>query len=802
MHRLLELIFGLQKGFLSREGELSLEFSPQWPGQQYIGAGLWNFVLIALAIWLVIHVYRREGRSRNVKITLGVLRAAILLFIIAMLNRPVLSLVQSRTEPSVLAVLVDESISMRVKDAGTKDHPLGRLEAVEQVLADGDKALLKSLAKTHEIRLYRFDQTAQPIGSVHQTKPNESSTNDDSHSAIAALKGLKPEGQETRVVHSVREVLDNLQGQRIAGVVVLTDGRENPAESLADALGAVKDLGAKVYPIAVGSDQSPRNIEVQNVNVQENAFKGDIVNVKATIRATGYEPNHPVKLVLKDKRTGQLLHGSDRSPVEQSITIADDKPTEVELQFKPEEIGTVDVQVEAEKQAGELDDEDNIRVAQVSVLDAKLAVLYVEGYPRWEYRYIKNEMIRDDTVDISCLLTSADPTFAQEGDRPIKRFPESIQELLDYDVVLFGDVDPRQFTDNQLQLVSEFVSKKGGGFGMIAGPKWSPQSYRNTAIEPILPVSIARVEGGDPPSITQGFRPVLTREGTASGIFRFFADRTQNEKYLKEDWQPVFWYCQGVTTKQGVGEVYAEHPTDTGPDGRKAPILVMGRFGAGRTMFSAIDDSWRWRFYTGESVFDNYWVQQLRNLARSKKLGQRRITITSLRPNYELGGQVRVSMRVLDPTLLQQLPDQIRVDITDSAGQTIRQETLMRQEGQNDLYVASWTADRIGKFLVKLPPIASGVESLQTPVEVSVPRLELAQPQIDRTLLTRLASETLGQTVNLNEAADKLPAMIPSAAKIIPIQTDQPLWNAPLAMLLFVMLIAAEWIIRKAFGML
>src|SRR5207249_5022284 len=105
--------------------------------------------------------------------------------------------------------------------------------------------------------------------------------------------------------------------------------------------------------------------------------------------------------------------------------------------------------VEAVKQPDELDHDDNIRTAQVAVLDAKIAVVYVDGYPRWEYRYLKNEMIRDTTVDISCLLTSADPSFAQEGDRPIKRFPESIQELLDYDVVIFGDVDPRQFTDNQ-----------------------------------------------------------------------------------------------------------------------------------------------------------------------------------------------------------------------------------------------------------------------------------------------------------------------------------------------------------------
>src|SRR5581483_4949422 len=117
MHRLLEFILGLQKGFLSKQGEFTLAFNPSWPGQQYVGAGLWNFVLILAAAALVVWVYRREGRSRAVRITLGVIRGALLALVIALLNRPVLTLGQSRTEPSVLAVLVDDSISMRVQDA-------------------------------------------------------------------------------------------------------------------------------------------------------------------------------------------------------------------------------------------------------------------------------------------------------------------------------------------------------------------------------------------------------------------------------------------------------------------------------------------------------------------------------------------------------------------------------------------------------------------------------------------------------------------------------------------------------------
>ena len=337
---------------------------------------------------------------------------------------------------------------------------------------------------------------------------------------------------------------------------------------------------------------------------------------------------------------------------------------------------------------------------------------------------------------------------------------------------------------------------------MVAGPKWSPQAWRNTTIEGLLPVSISRVETDEAAgTLTSGFRPALTKEGSSSSIYRFLADRKENERFLAEGLQPIYWYVHGITAKPGVGEVYSTHPSETGPDGRKAPLLVLGRYGAGRTLFSAIDDSWRWRFYTGESVFDTYWVQQIRYLARSKKLGQRRVTFTSLRPGYQLGEQVVVMMRILDPQLLQQLPDQVRVEITDGNGQVIRHENLIRQEGQPELYEASYTADRVGNFTVKLPQLAGQIEAQELPVTVAVPRLELAVPQVDRTFLTRLASETLGKVVDLDKAPAVLPKVIQSAARVIPVETSRPLWDAPLALSLFVLLITGEWVGRKMFGM-
>ncbi len=689
-------------------------------------------------------------------------------------------------------------------------------------MTDDNQALIRKLAKVHSLWFYSFSSNAHELGAIagaeeRKSQPNQPEPAADA-SLVKALQTLKPEGPRTQVVSSIMTVLNDLQGRRLAGIVVLTDGRDTPTAPLAEAYKVMGNYHVKVYPIAVGSTAAPQNIELQSLSVQDSAFKDDIVNVKLTVRATGYEPDHQIKLKLTDNTTGLPLKGIDGKPVEKTITVQDANPVEEELLFKPDQVGTLDVKAEAEKQPGELDEEDNIRTAQVSVLDAKIVVLYVEGGPRWEYRYIKNEMIRDKTVDISCILTSADPTFAQEhtdlearGESgkfkffPFNQFPVTMEQLMECDVVLFGDVDPREFSSPQLQMVADFVSRKGGGFGMIAGPHWSPNAYRNTPIEALLPVSIVETESWtkakEDENLTEGFRPILTKEGSASSIFRFFPDRAANERYLKDDLQPLFWYSKGITAKPGVGEVYAEHPNDLGSDGRKAPLLVMGRFGAGRTLFSAFDDSWRWRFYTGESIFDTYWVQQLRYLARSKKLGQRQVTFTADSQTYEPGKQVHIGLRVMNPALLQQLPPELTVQVKDKHEQTIRVEKLQREKGQPDYYTASFAADQPGLFTLRPVSTVDEVNRLSLPLTVIVPRLELAEPQVDMTSLARVAGETGGQEVKYEQAKAVLPALIQSASVTTQPYEDLPLWDTPAAIMVFVLLLTCEWVLRKVYGM-
>jgi len=814
MNRLLELLLGLDKGFLAREGAKGISFNPVWPGNH---AALWNVVIALLGLALVIYVYRRDGRSRRARILLGTIRMLLLAFVLVLLNRPVPTNAETRTESSVLAVLMDDTGSMKVPDASA-DGRTARIDAARNILTSNNNDLLRKLEWLHSLRFYKFDQNASPFGPPQPGQFGKGK-DDDAKKYNAqlgqALTALKPEGQNTQVVQSLSTVLDDLQGQRLAGVVLLTDGRETPRPADESLINNIGGRHVKIYPVPIGGDKSPPDIFLTSVDALDVAFKDDIVAVHVTLGGMGYEPNHLVKVTLKDETTGLPLTGPDGRPAQTDVLLPAEKtPVKAEVLFKPDKVGTLKFRVVAEHQPGELDYANNELPASVDVVDSSINVLYVEGYPRWEYRYIKNGMIRDNTVNISCLLTSADVGFAQEGDDPvpntqdstrgtkfpgpISRFPESIEELMPYDVVIFGDVDPLEFTDRQLQLVVDFVEKRGGGFGMIAGPRWAPLAYRNSPLEAVLPVNIGRVQPDDSGTyIADGFRPVLTPAGEASTIFRFFTDINRTRQFMKEEIQPIFWYSRGETRKS-VAQVLAEHPFDIGPDGQKSPLLVTGRYGAGRTLFSAMADTWRWRFYTGENVFNGYWVQQLRYLARGKKIGARDHDLFLERPTYSLGEEVRVTYRVYNPAIQQQLPPEIPVQIKRDDGTVIAEAKLQRQEGQPDLFAASFVADREGEFTAYVKTAAGERERR---LAVKAPRIEMDDVSVNHPLLNRLALETGGKVLSLADAPAEL-AKIPSLERKTVDPTTNPLTNGWLPLIIFVLLITSEWVLRKVYGML
>lgn len=255
-------------------------------------------------------------------------------------------------------------------------------------------------------------------------------------------------------------------------------------------------------------------------------------------------------------------------------------------------------------------------------------VLYVEGAPRWEYRYLKTQLIRDRTIRVSCLLLSADRGFKQEADAPvpdfgpddprtgatfpgpIEWFPNTLETLRRYDAIVLGDVDFHAFTLRDIENTAEFV-KRGGALALIAGPRHGPATFRESPLAPLLPVRARLLTKEE---AAAGFAEPWNLSITEAGLKRpCFAGLMMKDGQLPP--LELFWYCRGVVAAEGA-EVLATHPKARGDDDKPLPIMAAGRHGAGRTLYIGSDETWRWRGGVGDPTrHARFWAALLHDLA-------------------------------------------------------------------------------------------------------------------------------------------------------------------------------------------
>ena len=105
-------------------------------------------------------------------------------------------------------------------------------------------------------------------------------------------------------------------------------------------------------------------------------------------------------------------------------------------------------------------------------------------------------------------------------------------------------------------------------------------------------------------------QPTLAAAAVRLPMFRFF-----KAMQLKAGIRlpSVFLQVEAPTLPMGV-TVLAAHP-----ERPKVPVIAVHDYGAGRVMFHAAEDTWRWRMKgKGTQAYDHFWVETMRYLARSK----------------------------------------------------------------------------------------------------------------------------------------------------------------------------------------
>ncbi len=455
--------------------------------------------------------------------------------------------------------------------------------------------------------------------------------------------------------------------------------------------------------------------------------------------------------------------------------------------------------MEVELKPREIQADNNAMSRVVNVRKEKLKVLLVDGEPRYEYRYLKSFLERDRTIDLKVVLLSSDPEYAEQDPYALPGFPtlkDGPDGLFSYDVVILGDADPTFLNAAQMKNLVEFVTQKGGGLIFVAGENFNPLSYKRTPLEPLLPILLD--DARNPAAVGAGitaFRPALTAEGATHPIFRF-GDDVPASRRIWEVLQPLNWYFEAAK-KQPAAFVLATHPTARGADGQGLPIMLYQFNGQGKVMFSAVDDTWRWRFRVGDNgPFGRFWIQTIRFLARSKMLGQKQAEVTTDRKKYTRNQMVTIQVRFPNPAIA---PPNGGVNVEVSKkGQGPRKLALRASAGTKNVFEGMLPQLSEGEYDVRLlpPPVLTG--SLPTTgFRVDPPAGEMERVQMNEAELRRATDLTGGKfytAETLGSLLDDLPA-----PQKVPLDTDPPIpiWNTWPLLLLFLTVAAAEWILRK-----
>ncbi|MGZ3485516.1 MAG: VWA domain-containing protein [Isosphaeraceae bacterium] len=787
-----------------------IRFEQPWPQWLLIAVVLGGSTLI---IWL----YRREGKSSAFyKYLLAGIRICLLLLLVFMLSEAVLSV--QRTGLPYLTIMIDDSASEQIADQYERPEtraalqtlasqaaapalpssparaPAGegpaadvtRIEIAKGLVLQDKARLIQELQKQHKVRLYLVSNSARLLAEVD--RPAEIMP------AADKLRAVQGTGSQSRLGDATRQVLTELRGAPPSAIVLLSDGQTTEGEPLAKAAELSARKGVPLFTIGLGSAEPARDLELTELLVDDVVFVDDAVRFQAKLLARGFQGQKVVvRLMERDATSADPKAARELASTEVEAP-ADGQPRRVELVYRPKTTGERTFILEIEPKPRELQVENNRIERVVTVRKEKLKVLLVESEPRYEFRYLKNYLEREETIDLGVVLLSSDPEYSEQDRSALPTFPAAKDELFAFDVVIVGDADPGFLSHSQMQNLTEFVTDKGGGILFVAGESFNPLAYRGTPLELLLPIELA--DARNPTAVgnaINSYRPELTVEGRASPIFRFGKSEADSA-LIWQGLPDLFWYFE-APRKKPAALVLAEHPTATGSEGKLALDLYQFA-GAGKAMFHAFDDTWRWRFRAGDRHFGRFWVQAIRFLARSKLVGQRQAEIQTDRRRYERGQPIRLRVRFPNPGLAPAVGS-VTVQI-ERNGLGPRKVTLNQVPGTRNVFEGALPQTPEGDYDVRLlpPPILDGPIPTAT-FRVEAPASEFERVQMNEPELLRVAAATGGKFYT-PLTADTLLQDLPKPSKV-PLDTDPPipLWNTWPVLSLFLILITLEWVLRK-----
>jgi uncharacterized membrane protein len=742
----------------------------------FVFAGGWPWWLLAIAIvaagvGLAWFVRRNAANSVRVKggrsAVVWLLQTLLASLLLLLLWHPALSVATLRPQQNIVAIVVDDSSSMAVDDAGSGS----RKNAAVNVLNSG---LVKQLQERFQVRLYKLTDHLERLDAYDK----------------GGLTKLTASGTATDIGDSLKQVVADAASLPIGAVVLLSDGADNSGGIDLETISEVRRQRIPVHTIGFGREKMAHDVELTGVETPARALPDSRLSATVSFHQHGYAGGK-AKVFIKDG--GKILAAHD-------ITFKADGVEQIEnILFNAGPKGVKSIDVSIDPLPGEENQRNNKLTRLVNVDNRTPRILYMEGEPRWEFKFLRRAVEDDASIHLVTILrTTQNKIYVQDdhGDAPktIKDgFPTRVDDLFDFDGLILGSVDAPYFTATQQQMIKDFVDRRGGGLLFLGGKEaLADGGYSRSVLNDVLPVKLPDRKNTfvrDPANVE------LTKEGVNSLITRLEEDPQKNvERWKKLPY--IMNFQDAGQAKPGAVTLVEAKPTSVG----HLPLLTIENYGRGRTAVWATAGSWRWKMLlpVSDKSLAMVYTQLLRWLVNDTP---RRLMVSM--PKQMLNDESVVKLRadVRDKAFLPAADATVQAHIL---GEGVTETVDMRPDALDaGVYTADWTVPKTGSYVVEVMA-RRGVEDLGRDVMTFKRDDGVAENfhvEQNRELLEKLSLETGGKYYK-PEDAQKLGKDINYSEAGITVRETRDLWDMPAIFLALLMLRSGEWLLRRKWGVI
>ena len=710
---------------------------------------------------------RGKGRLRD-RIVLTALRMAVLALVLFCLFRPTLIVRAAIPQQNVVAVLLDDSRSMQIPD--WEEQARGAF--LTEQFGTPDSPLMKALSDRFLVRLFRFSSTAERLESAGD---------------------LGFSGSQTRLSAALDGAREELAGLPVSGVVLVSDGADTSDASLADALLGLKAEQLPVYTVGVGDPQLPRDIQIDRVSTPRAVLKDASLLVDVVVTQTGYA-GRTVTVYVEDE--GRIV-GSEELQLP-----ADGSPATVQVRAAALEAGPRLFKFRVAPLPDELITQNNVRETLIDVRDDREKILYFEGEPRFEMKFLRRAVADDENLRVVALQRTADNKFLRldvdDPDELLGGFPRTREELFSYRGLILGSIEAGAFTGDQLQMIADFVDRRGGGLLMIGGARsFGEGGYGGTPVADALPLTIDPGTRASEPADLARLQVLPTRAGERHASTQIAA----TEAASAARWRDL---PQATSVNEPLMPKPAAIVLLNGTDerGREQPVLTWQQYGGGKAVALTLQDTWQWQMHASitleDQTHENYWRQMLRWLVAGVPGVVEARAVTE---RVEPGEAVTLEATVVDKAHVELNNASVTAHVTRPNGGTM--DVPLEWTGDRDgLYRGTFVSSEAGTYEVAVDSSrpAGIVGSDVAFVRVGPSDEEFFDPTMHEGPLRRIADETGGRFYTPDTAAG-LAEDVRYAGRGVTSVEERELWNMPIILIALISLVCVEWGYRRAVGL-